>query len=286
MPKTTNFRHYSLDQSTRYTLNISSFLGVDYSTQKFLISDGRAVDMRNFVYRDGVVQKRHGTETLFQLSPLRYIKADWLGTADSEVSVNCGETEGDPPRFNGMWRFLAEDGEYHIVAHIGKLLYEIKDLGKDWLSIEPISIGTATAEGELAKLCYEFEDYKSSAYVGGGKLWFQGGNKYMLLRFLSDGSCSLKPCEDDMGITPIPTTCISITYKDAISANRMALDAVNLLTMWRKNKLISGVGRNKDLTETTSDYEYVLDAPLVWKDEKKDMASFSMTLEECGKTEG
>lgn len=286
MAKASNFRHYNLDQATRYTLNVTNFLGVDYSTQKFLISDGRAVDMRNFVYRDGAVQKRHGVETLFKLRPLRYIRADWDGTADSTISVNCGDSENDAPRFNGMWNFAAEDGESHVIAHIGKLLYEIKDIGEDWVSIEPISIGTATAEGNFAKLCYEFEDYKSSAYVGGSKLWFQGGNKYMCLRFLVDGTCSLKPCENDRDITPIPTTCISITCKDAVSSNRMALDAVNLLTMWRKNKLITGIEKNQDSKDITPDYEFVLDAPLIWKDEKRNMADFSITIEECGKMEG
>lgn len=285
MAKISSFRHYSLDQATRYVLNVTTFLGVDYSTQKFLVSDGHATDMKNFVFRDGVVQKRHGTETVYQMRPTRYIRAGWDGSADADsVSLNCGERPSDAPRFNGMWRFLAEDGIYHVIAHIGKLLYEIKDLGEDWVSIEPISLGTAIAGGEMARLCYEFEDYKSSAYVGGRKLWFQGGNKYMCLRYVGSGDCRLKPCENDESIAPIPTTCVSIAYKDARAGQRMPLDAVNLLTKWRKNKLVSGIGKGAG-AEKTENYEYVLDAPLIWQDEDKDMASFSIQIEECGKTE-
>lgn len=285
MARQSSFRHYNLDQATRYTLNITSFLGVDYSTQKFLISDGHAVDMKNFVYRGGVVQKRHGVEILFQAKPFRYIRLGWDGESGDEVRVNCGGTESDPPRFNGMWRFTAEDGKSHIIAHIGKLLYEIKDLGKDWMDIEPFRFGTAMTKGETAPLCYEFEDYKSSAYVGGRKLWFQGGCKFMVIRFLADGSFWLRPCADDLYVTPIPTTCVSITYKDSQASNRMALDSVNLLTKWRKNKLISGTGKNESAKSKTADYEYVLDAPLIWKSEDEDMMNFSMRIEECGKME-
>lgn len=280
MPKQSNFRHYSLSQATRRTLKVSSFGGIDLSSQRFLAADARAIDAKNFVYRDGVVQKRHGWEDVARAKPIRYLRKEFDGTDGSEVFENGVS-------FNGIWRFDGEDGESHVIAHIGKLLFEGKGLLGDDPSFEPIRLSPADEEGEDGKLyprLYEFEDYKSSAFVGGRKLWFLGGNKFMCLRFLADGSLLLLPVANgDSAATP--TTTISITRSDAAAGQRMPLDSVSLLTMWRKNKLITGVARDPDSAQASEYADFTLDAPLVCKDEKKDMAGFSMSIEERGTVE-
>ena len=45
---------------------------------------------------------------------------------------------------------------------------------------------------------------------------------------------------EDSQYTYIPTTTIGITYKDSPVNAISAYDDVNLMTQWRKNKLVSG----------------------------------------------
>ncbi len=282
--KSSSFRHYNLNQAKRHQLVVDRFIGVDFSTQKFLVSDGHAVDIKNFIYRDGVIQKRHGVEELFAIKDFTYIPASF----DNPTSIGRNEivTNENCKTINGIWKFVAEDDNEHIVAHIGKLMYEITNIDNEHVLATPISLATASVSGELHPLAYEFEDYKSSAFVGGKKLWFLGGNKYMCLRFLRNGNNTVVSFfkVEDSDHTPIPTTTISITYKNSIVNNRNGLDGVNLLTMWRKNKLISGTSKSEDKKTETVFYEYTLDAPLIIKS-SKDMAGVSVTIEEQGEIE-
>lgn len=283
--KRSAFRHYSLSQATRRQLDVKSFLGVDYSTQKFLIADGHAIDLKNYIYKDGVMQKRNGVEQLLLVKTFEYIPADF----DTQTNPLVEEIHSNEENktINGMWRFEAEDGKEHVVAHIGKLMYEITDIDNDFIEAKPITTGQATVDGEIHHLAYEFEDYKSFAVVGGKKLWFLGGNKYMCLRFVLVNPTTTRAmffALEDSDHTPVPTTTISITYKNSIVNRRMGLDNVNLLTMWRKNKLISGTSKQEDEKTKTTFFEYTLDAPLIVKN-RKDMADIEITIEEQGDIE-
>lgn len=283
--KTSAFRHYNLNQANRHQMEVKSFFGVDYSTQKFLISDGHAIDLKNYIYKDGVMQKRNGIEQIALVRDFSYIPADFDEPSKPLVDeIHSNENE---KTINGMWKFVAEDGKEHIAAHIGKLMYEITNIDNDFIEVSPITIGTAIVEGEKHYLAFEFEDYKSFAIVGGNKLWFLGGNKYMCLRFVKATETTSKSmffALEDSDFTPIPTTSISITYKNSIVNRRTSLDSVNLLTKWRKNQLISGTTKQEDEKTKTTFYEYTLDAPLIVKD-RKDMASIEVTIEEQGDIE-
>lgn len=283
--KRSAFRHYNLSQATRHQLDVKSFLGVDYSTQKFLIADGHAIDLKNYIYKDGVMQKRNGVEQVLIVKTFEYIPANF--ETQTEPLVEEIHSNEENKTINGMWKFEAEDGKKHVVAHIGKLMYEITDIDNDFIEAKPITTGQATVDGEIHYLAYEFEDYKSFAVVGGKKLWFLGGNKYMCLRFVLVNPTTTRAmffALEDSDHTPIPTTTISITYKNSIVNRRMGLDNVNLLTMWRKNKLISGTSKQEDEKTKTTFFEYTLDAPLIVKD-RKDMADIEVTIEEQGDIE-
>lgn len=282
--KKSSFRHYNLNQASRKTLSIESFGGVDYSTQRFLIANNHAIDLLNYIYKDGVIQKRNGIEEIYKVNPYKYLVKSFDNEDSNEVKVN-------DVNVNGIWKFKAEDEKIHVVAHIGKLLYEITNIDNEKIEMFPIIYENKLVQGDdnlSYYRCYEFENYKSSAFVGGNKLWFLGGNKFMCLRFLKDNldttSVFLFPVENS-DATPIPTTAISITYKNSIVNRRAALDKVNLLTMWRKNKMISGTSKNEDEKTKTEFFEYILDAPIVCKNKKKDMANFSLTIEERGTIE-
>lgn len=263
----------------RYTKSIKKFLGVDYSSQKFLVGDGRAIDLLNYIYKDGVIQKRHGFEELFQIKPFDYAPKDFDGNDVLEVHTN-------PINFNGIWRLRFEDGNFHTIAHIGKLLYEVVHLEDGKPSFEPIvySQNKVEIEGQYYYQCYEYEDFKSFAFNGGDRLWFLGGNKYMLIRYLENYGLLVVPVEDS-DFSPIPVTQISITYKNARAGQRANLDNVNLLNVLRKNRLISGIGKDEDEKTKSDFYDYTLDAPLICKNEARDMANFSIQIKERGKIE-
>lgn len=272
-------RPVSASPRRRYSKQIKRFLGVDYSSQKFLVGDGRAIDLKNFIYKDGVLQKRNGVEELLHITPFTYAVKDFEDDSPNVIHTNT-------TNFNGIWRLKFEDGKYHIIAHIGKLLYEIKNLEEKKATAEPILYSQTQVyiNGQYYCQCYEYEDYKSSAFNGGDRLWFLGGNKFMLIRYLNNYGFMIEPVEDSQ-YAPIPTTTMSITYKNARAGQMASLDNVNLMNVLRKNKLISGVGKNEDDKTKTDYYDYTLDSPLVCKNEARDMANFSIHIKERGKIE-
>lgn len=280
MSKKSAFRHYPLNQAKRYQQEVSKFLGVDYNTHKFLVSEGRAIDLKNYIWRNNSVQKRYGYEQIMHVADFWYIPASFeVPTQEQIAEIHSNVSD---KQVNRIWAFEAEDGNLHVVAHIGKLLYEVKNIDTDNVTVDAITTGVATVNGETHALAYEFENYKSFAFVGGKKLWFLGGNKYMCLRFLKNGSISFFAVEDSASI-PIPTTTISITYRNSIVNQRMGLDNVNLLTKWRYNQLITGTTKKEDEKTQTVFYEYTLDAPLYTKNQK-DWNDVYVTIEERGKT--
>ncbi|MCK9235199.1 MAG: hypothetical protein M0Q41_10735 [Bacteroidales bacterium] len=270
------FKPLSIATKNRRITAITNFSGVDYATQRFKVSQNRAIDILNFIYKDGVIQKRRGIEELFHVENTHYIPVDFVkGILETDVYSE------NTTNFNGIWSFVGEDKKEHLVAHIGKLLYEIKNIGQHNMSISPIRFGTNIVifEGNTYVYAYEFLDYKSSAFVGANKLYFLGGNKYMCLRFL-DGAPLLSPVENGVN-TYVPTTTISITYEGSAFANRASLDKVNMLSKLRKNELLSGTQKVDNAIVTSKNFEYILDAPIV-SETKQDLADILIVLEEGG----
>ena len=262
--KRSNYRPKSVSNATRKITGISTYNGIDYTNPIFSIDYSRAIDSLNYIYRDGFVQSRNGIEKIFKIDPYTYIDIDTDEIRENSTNVN------------NIWAFIAEDDQQHIIAHIGKLLFEVINIeNKDKIKLKPLSIAL---RNNGYKVCYEFENIKSQAFVGGKKLWFLGGNKYMVIRFIDSNNPTIQPVEDS-DLVPIPTTTVSITYKDSKENGRQNFDKVNLLTQWRKNMLLSGVGKIDN--PSTFHFEYALDAPLIFKEEK-DMSKFEMIIEERG----
>ncbi len=312
-----SYTHVSLSSGNRQQLRISNFGGVDYTTQKFLISQNHAIDEKNYIFKDEVVQLRNGYEEIAKIGQYRYIAKSFKNNAVivQEVIDNVIQPQSkritrsvnllsDTPSYesnqvkvngttvNGMWNFVGEDGKEHLIAHIGSLLYLGKDINKETIEFNPIVSNenkVVGSDGLSYNLCFEFLDRKSHAFVGGNKLWFLGGTQYMCIRFLpvNTQTSTLRLFSlVDSEITPIPTTTISITYLNAKATNRQTYDAVNLLTKWRYNKMITGVGKAEDEKNKTPYFDYTLDSPIYSSNFEKDMANFHITLEERGKING
>ena len=245
----------------RKTYAITFNKGIDKASLPFEASPARALEALNYLYRDGKVQKRYGANHLLN------------GEATQYVADTGGATKTNATDFNGIWRFKAEDGAYHMVAHIGKLLYEVVKDGDDYslelfayARVVPIGGGTGKPK------CYELENFKSTAVIGNRSLYVFGGKRLLRVRFVTDAqsssgySKSCVPVTEDES-TYIPTTSISITYRNAKASGRASLDQVNLMTPWRKNLLLSGVGINSDnaivYNDSSIGYVYQLDGPIV-----------------------
>lgn len=265
MSRYTTFKARNVRAKQRNVLHVNSFGGVDYSPHRFNIKPHRAIDLKNFYYKDGVIQKRQGYETLFKVAAIDYYRKPFANEPETITETSFK----NDINFNGMWKFKAKDEKEHYIAHIGKLLFEIKNINNDEnLIITPL----ATEKKEGLPRVYEYENYKSVAFVGDNKLWFLGGNKFMVLTFAKDTSnLIIEPVDESME-TYIPNTTAAITYNDAdIAGVRYNNEFPNLLTMWRTNTLLSGVGKQESLQQRSEYFEYVLDAPIRTKNLKDEL---------------
>lgn len=268
MSKKNTFSTNSLVNHTRKTLSIPSFVGSDLTSPQTQVNERRAIYSNNYMKRDGYVQKRFAYEQVARPKSAVFYDKGFDGTLGTETITN-------PTNINGMWNFMAEDGKRHVIAHIGHLLYEIKNLGHD-ASFKLLD-STVSAEGRIYS--HKYENRKTFGTIGQNKLWLLGGGKYIVIRFMKDnnGVGTVEPVADS-SVSFVPTTTIGITYKDALAGKRSGLDYPNLMSKFRKNMLLTGTG--KGTTATTKWYEYTLDAPIATNSETadKDMKEMSETI--------
>lgn len=256
MPRNTTYRHYDLKFAKGYkkTLTINKFMGVDYGLAQLQVADYHAIDLQNIIFKDRVNQKRHGWQQLAKMSNTTYYVEKEDGTY---------EQRNNTYNFNGIWSFVGEDNQVYVVAHIGKLLYKITGIGKDMnflnCNIELVATNKVY-NGVIINVAKELEDYKSQAFYGNKRLYILGGNKYYVLRGLNS-NLTLKEVEDDEN-TYIPVTTIGIVAANSLSSGESSLghatslDDVNLMTQYRKNKLVTGMPIASEVKKTRyNDYE-------------------------------
>jgi hypothetical protein len=239
--------------NARKQLDISNFYGVDYSTSELNVSNLNAVEISNIVYKDKVNQKRNGWQQVLEIKPFIY------HTLDNEEKTNGTE-------INAVWEFVGEDNQTHIVAHVGNILYELNKIDNFLFSKAEPLVQREIKNGKVYNYTYELENYKSSAFVGDKRLYILGGNYFYVLRFF-DGKFELTKVEDNKE-TYIPMTRVGVTYKDSPIASSTAYDDVNLMTQWRKNKLVSGTYFDDGETvRTTRFFDYELESAITSKKE-------------------
>lgn len=253
--------------ATRYGAGVSTFGGLDLASDRFKVSPERAVASLNYVFRDGDVVKRKGYRQAVSFFRDRYFALSFdRGVSDvlslDDITAQEKDEGGVPfvntARVNGVWDFTAGDGRRHTVAHVGHLLYEVfPDEGR----YEAFGGSVTTASWGQVLTTWRFLDKRCMAFVGDHRLWFLGGTRFAVLSFDSNGR-HLEKVEDNPD-TYVPTTSISVAYDNAKGSGRAALDAVNLMTRWRKNLLVSGLGKVEDAVGDSRYYEYGLDGPII-----------------------
>ncbi len=247
------YAHYDLSFHKQKTLAIAKFLGVDFNPAQLQVADNHAVDMENIIFEDRVNQKRRGWEQLAKIDPYHYhVVVDELGTIEERINTTS---------FNAFWEFEDAEGQRHYIAHIGKLIYVVTNIGKDAtfldFHLEPL-VETKVVGNNTYHLAIELEDYKSFAQTGYGRLFIFGGNKLLVLK-VKNGNFELKEVEDDED-TYIPVTTIGITEVDSAVNEQQILDDVNLMTQWRRNKCVSGTYLDDGVSlRTTRFTDYQLD---------------------------
>lgn len=261
MPIRNTYSHFGLSNQSKKknVLNIDTFLGLDYNVAQLNVADNHAVDMLNIIYKDKVNQKRHGWQQLFQMIETNYYIENGNGTYTQRFNS---------VKFNGIWSFIGEDNQEYVIAHIGKVLYRVTGLGKDKTFLDckfTMIAQDVLYNGETYKVTIELNDMKSKAFYGNKRLYILGGNKYFVLR-ANNGIIYINEVEDDED-TYIPTTTVGIVAKDSLTGKESSLsratslDDVNMMTQYRKNKLVTGTYIEKaDEVKSTRFNDYELDS--------------------------
>lgn len=284
----------SIAVATRYTQAVRSFGGLDLADHRLSVSSSRCIDDENYYWDGRYLRKRQGYEQVGEIPEIQYVVIPFsreltsLSEVDTLSEFPDAERKINGVNVNGIWTFADTAGTRHTIAHVGHLLFEITE-SDGRMTAEPLGARSSTEDSTYA--CWEFVDDRSQAFASNGCLWFLGGTKYVVV-MLENGVLIVRAVADS-DLAYVPTTTISIGYANAKVAESSSYDAVNLLTKWRKNTLLSGVGKDESDTVSTSWYDYTLDAPLIpsemvdgeftsQSDRDRAMAEFRITILERG----
>lgn len=246
----------------RYEFNVASFRGVDMSVPALQVQSYRAIAIDNFIFRDGVVQKRDPWRQFAQVPSFSYYPKGATSPRQNGFEIHA------------IWQFVAEDGQKHVIAHVDRILFEVIDYdgGYTKARLEPL-YRTAVENGVTIAVCDELSDSKVEAFVSGARLWILGGTKFFCLRFADEANMSnsdvwskhilnrgaMCPVEE---LAYVPVTTIAICERDSqVSTGNVNLDDVNLLTPLRSNKLLTGtIPEDAEIVRHTRFHEFQLDA--------------------------
>ena len=245
----------------RYTFAVSDFGGLDVSKPALAISDRNAIRIKNFTIRDGVIQKRLPWEEMGQCQEITYY-----------VEANGSyESRTNGTKIHDLWIFKGEDGLQHLLAHVGKLIFEVSR-GNGAYSFSPI-YKSVFVNGGYIRVCEEIVDESVQAFSSGDWLYVLGGTKLYAIRFASANlegvwasykrnNCYMAPVES---FAYVPVTTVAIVEKDSpISEGNVNLDDVNMITAKRRNRLLTGtISESSEIVRTTRFHEFQLDSDIV-----------------------
>ena len=272
----TYFRSGGGASASKHTLKVMNFIGLDLLNNLTNVSNQRGIHSLNYVWRNGMAQKRFGYDKIGYAPKVIYYPRDIDTGEVSDTAVENGNA------INGIWEFVADDGEKHAIAHVGKLLFELKDGKGGYKEFSPIF----TYSGAKSNCAYELEDFRSFAVPGQRRLWILGGNAFLMLHYERNGNhydpVIEKVSNSDYAF--VPTTSIAITCNQSKNSGRADLDYPNLLSPFRQNLLLTGTGK-EDIGQTNQPfYEYELDAPINPANERE-MYDMEIEISYSGKYE-
>lgn len=220
------------DLSSHKILSLTGFRGIDFSPAQLNILNTHAIDAQNIVFREGVNQKRFGYEQIYKAEPYSYYVENGDGTYTQK---------SNPVNINGVYKYVGEDNKYHILVHIGNLLFSATRMGKafSFLELKLTCIERKVTESLVTyNLPVEIGNVKSQGFVQNKRLYLLTGKKFYVVK-IRNNKLTIREVEDDDD-TYIPKTTTGITYADSPVPNATPLDDVNLMHSFRRNGLVSG----------------------------------------------
>ena len=260
---------------SRKIFEVKDFRGVDYTTPQLAVSNHRATEICNVIFKNGYDQVREPYEQVAS-SPIDDYYLDPDNIFPNEDYTNLAQNKKlNPNRVNAIWSFYGEDNELHTIAHIGHLLYEINGIGADY----DFKKATFTCLSHSHLLLNE-----TVKAVSSNRLYVFGGVKYLFVYI--EGYVTKVDDVFDHKLTYKPVTTIGIVYPDSpVQGSRQSLDLVSRNTQWRRNKCISGTRIDDGVTvRKEMFYTYTLDRSIVAKD-VKDLNDIKVTINRLVRSE-
>lgn len=208
------FKTTGIQARERKMLTINDFGGIDYMSNPLAISVSRAVEMKNFIKRDGVNQKRRGWT---QVSTLK-------------------DENGNPLIIRNIWNFVAS---YEEGLHPTEMIVAYTSNGKFWTPSSRhnlLDVDTSKYEqiewielhiwnGDEGNIELDLPDKELQAFVSDNKLFILTGVKYLI--------CYLSPESNDLRITlaenPYEIETYIPTVLTGVPRTPTPLDDFNLL---------------------------------------------------------
>jgi hypothetical protein len=190
----------NISTKERRQFTLSEFRGVDFSKSPLHVAGNRATESINFIGENGQSKKRNGWVQLAKHLP----------------------KEGDiRPAINGIFPYKNGPIEEALI-HAGTKFYRVRksDKADPEYECENVSVPSGV----------QITNTRSQAFASNGYLFIIGCGAY--LKYALDKKTLHK-------IDPyVPTTTIDINHNEMTEGVRKSHDLVNLLTGWRKNKLV------------------------------------------------
>ena len=197
-------QNLSLKERKVYTFD--NFRGVDFSTSPYKVAQNRAISAENLLYENGTVRKRNGWRSLCKL----------------------------PDEINGIFSFEIEN-ENIILVYAGTKFYRLtwNNTKNRYTASNITNTCTYTpANIDANKLISQ----RIQLYVNKNKAYIVGCGDYLVYGKWGE-NFELRRVFDNED-TYIPTTTINIDNDSVADENRASLDAVNLLSSYRKNEML------------------------------------------------
>ena len=211
------FSTNNLSQPQMYTKTFQNFRGLDYTNAKLDIADNRSPDAQNFIFKDGINQKRNGYNQLLKINP-----------------------RGN---FNGFWEFLDSSKVVHRIAHVGNKIYEVSFDENPYLnSYKEITVNYIPDAyrdniNEWFMYLENIKDQRSYGVIRGDRLYIFCGIMLVYGSWDNKETWELRAVRENED-TYIPITTTNITHSSYEGeSTRASLEEVNMMTYFRKNKM-------------------------------------------------
>lgn len=202
-----------------YNKTLKGFKGVDFTSAKLDVAENRAISMQNFIYKDGINQKRNGYNQVFEFTDIK-------------------------EKVNGFWEFKDSDKITHRIAHVGNKIYKVNYgdtiFGNTFTELKINYIPSIYNQdesdvNEWNKYISQINNDRSFGVVRGDRLYILCGI-YLVYGDWGKGY-ELRAVRDNED-TYIPTTSTNITHLNYEgSSSRASLEDANMMSLFRKNKL-------------------------------------------------